>query len=192
MPLQTTERESSARRRPGARIWVLAGAIVVLALVAVPVVLLLGDGNEGKSPPPGAPRETSIRELRSAAEAAGHPVYWAGVIPGRKLELTENARGHVFVRYLAEGARVGDDRPAFTTVGTYPMEDAYQSAERSAEQRGSARREAPGGGIAVWSQDSPTSVYLAYPGDEVLVEVYDPDARRARELALSGEVGPVR
>jgi hypothetical protein len=190
--LHTTERDSAARRGLGTRTWLLAGAIVLLATVAATVALLLSDGDDGDSPARGAPREVSVQELRSAAEAAGHPVYWAGAIPDRRLELTETARGHLFVRYLPEGARAGDDRPAFTAVGSYPLEDAYQSAARSAARRGSVRREAPGGGIAVWTRGRPTSVYLAYPGSDVLVEVYDPSAARARQLALSGEVGPVR
>jgi hypothetical protein len=170
----------------------LAAGVALLALVAGSVVLLLGGGDDDGSRAAGAPREVSVQELRSAAEAAGHPLYWAGAVPGRRLELTKNARGHLFVRYLPADARVGDDRPAFTTVGTYPQEDAYQAAERSARRRGSTRRDAPGGGIAVWTRDSPTSVYLAYPGSDVLVEIYDPDPERARELVLSGEVGPVR
>jgi hypothetical protein len=196
-PVQTTERESRPTRetvrRPGARIWLLAAGGALLAGAAALVLLLAGDDDGGAGDrAPGVPRVVSIQELRAAAERAGDPVFWAGAIRGRKLELTENARGHLFVRYLPAGARVGDDRPAFTTVGSYPMADAYQSTERSAERRGSVRRDAPGGGIAVWTRDNPTSVYLAYPGTDVLVEVYDPDAARARELALSGEVGPVR
>ena len=53
-------------------------------------------------------------------------------------------------------------------------------------------RAAPGGGLAIWSKKRPTSVYLAYPGSDYLVEVFDPSAERARELVLSGEVAPIR
>jgi hypothetical protein len=182
---------SRSRRRT----WFIAATAFLLAVGAALALLLTNDGGDGDgagAPDPGVPREVSLQQLRSAAEEVSHPVYWAGSIPGRKLELTETARGHLFVRYLPPGARVGDERPAFTTVGTYPSADAYRATERSAARPGSARREAPGGGIAVWTRDRPTSVYLAYPGLDVLVEVYDPDADRARELALSGDVGPIR
>jgi hypothetical protein len=53
-------------------------------------------------------------------------------------------------------------------------------------------RPAPGGGLATWSTERPSSVYLGFPGSNVLVEVYDPSPKRARELALSGRVGRVR
>ena len=49
-----------------------------------------------------------------------------------------------------------------------------------------------GGGLVVWSQTLPTSVYVAFPGVPQLVEVYAPDADQARRLALSGNVRPVR
>lgn len=178
----------------GARTWLLAAIAAALAAAVVIVLLLAGNGDdeEGEAAAPGAPREVSIAELRSAAAEVSHPVYWAGAIAGRRLELTETARGNVYVRYIPAGARVGDERPAFTAIGSYPVADAYQTTERSGERRGAVARDAPGGGIAVWNRDSPTSVYLAYPGSDVLVEVYDPDPARAAELALSGEVGPIR
>jgi hypothetical protein len=196
-PVQTTQRESPATRGRvrwlGARIWLLATGLALLVGAAALVLLLASDDDGGGGDRPlGVPREVSVQQLRSAAEETDHPVYWAGAMPGRKLELTENTRGHLFVRYLPAGAGIGDERPAFTTVGTYPHADAYQATERSAARRGSIRRDAPGGGIAVWTLDNPTSVYLAYPGTDVLVEVYDPEAARAHDLALSGEVGPVR
>ena len=39
--------------------------------------------------------------------------------------------------------------------------------------------------------DLPNSVYLAYPGENVQVEVYDPRPQRARRLAREGRVRPI-
>ena len=48
------------------------------------------------------------------------------------------------------------------------------------------------GGAVVWANpDRPQSVYLAEPGAEHQVKVYDPDPATALEVALSGEVAPV-
>jgi hypothetical protein len=44
----------------------------------------------------------------------------------------------------------------------------------------------------VWSRRRPTSVYVAYSGAARLVEVFDPDARRAQELVFSGQLSPVK
>ena len=190
--VQTTERAPRDLRVPGRRIWLLA-IVAALAVAAGLLALALTDGGDDEDgAAAGSPREVSVAELRSTAAEASHPVYWAGALAGRRLELTETARGNVYVRYLPAGARVGDERPAFTAIGSYPVTDAYRTTERSGQRRGAIVRDAPGGGIAVWNRDSPTSVYLAYPGSDVLVEVYDPDPARARELALSGEVGPIR
>ena len=47
-------------------------------------------------------------------------------------------------------------------------------------------------GLAVWSKARPTSVYVAFRGVPSLVEVYAPDAKEARTLALSGRIRTVR
>ncbi|CAA9516885.1 MAG: hypothetical protein AVDCRST_MAG17-2338 [uncultured Solirubrobacterales bacterium] len=174
----------------------LRWAVVLLAVLLLGVVVALAvtgsRGGSGEGSRSDAPREVSVRELRDFAAASESAVYWAGAIPGRRLELTTARGGSVFVRYLRGDAVVGDERPAFTTVGTYAFDGAYREVQRRGEGEGTETREAPGGGLATWSKARPSSVYLAFPGSDLLVEVYDPDPQRARTLALSGEVGPVR
>jgi hypothetical protein len=126
--------------------------------------------------------------LEALAGELGHPVYWAGRRAGAGLELTRRG-GNVFVRYLPAGARVGEERPLLT-VATYPLADAF-AATRSAAT-GGVPVPVGGGGIAFYSRERPTSVYLAYPGSEVQVEVFSPSARQARDLVASGAVTPVR
>ena len=93
---------------------------------------------------------------------------------------------------MPKGTPAGDRRAAFLTVSTYPYSRAYATTSSSAERPGMASRAAPAGGIAVWSRRSPSNVYLAYPGSALLVEVFHPDPARARELAVAGDVGPIR
>jgi len=166
----------------------LGAAVLVAAIVAAVVFVVAGSEDRGASA--GGPRIVSAEGLRTFA--ASRPLYWAGTVPGTTIELSEAARGRVFVRYLSGGAQPGDRRPAFTTVATYPSPRAYQETARAGRLEGATRRPAPGGGLAVWRRNRPTSVYLAFPGDDVLIEVYDPNAERARGLVLDGEVGPVR
>ena len=54
-----------------------------------------------------------------------------------------------------------------------------------------ARAPAPAGGLATWSEKRPGSVYVAYPGSDLLVEVFSPDSSEARRLVLDGDVGPI-
>ena len=50
---------------------------------------------------------------------------------------------------------------------------------------------APGGGLAVYSVEAPNNVYVAFPGSDVQVEVFDPRPKRALRLVTSGRVAPV-
>jgi hypothetical protein len=164
-------------------------ATVIAAESAVALSLIRGDSNRI---PTGVATEVSVEELRAFADSLDRPVYWAGLRPHTRLELTRTQEGRVFVRYLPENAPVGDRRPRYTTVGTYPLRDAYAVAVREAQKPAMVKANAPVGGIAVWSKRRATSVYLAYPGADALVEVFDPVVGRAPRLALSGGVGPVR
>ena len=47
----------------------------------------------------------SVEELEELAASAGHPVYWAGEIPGKELEASESTEGNFQLRYLPEMAR---------------------------------------------------------------------------------------
>ena len=161
-----------------------------LAASAAVAVLVLRGGEESE-PPPGAPRAVSAAELQSLADEALQPVYWAGTRPGVRFELTRTRRGKSFVRYLPDGVQVGDKRPAFLTVATYPQPRAYPVTQRSSRRKGMVRESTAGGGLAVWSRRRPNSVYLAYPGRDQLVEVFSPTAGEARRLVVAGQVGPV-
>jgi hypothetical protein len=97
--------------------------------------------------------------------------------------------GRIYVRYLPAGVKVGVARPEFLTVGTYPQTHAL-AVLKAAAAKGSETIELEGGGLAR-IDEKPTSIYLAYPGEDLVVEVYDPDAARARQLVTSGRIVPV-
>lgn len=140
---------------------------------------------------PGAPKLMSVEQLRSYASRRPGLEYWLGDMPGARLELTQTSRGLVFLRYLRGDVEVGDQRPLFTTVGSYPQRNAFALARRAGRRPGRVTRPVADGGIASWSRARPTSVYVTFPASDFLVEVYDPDARRARSLAVSGRLKPV-
>lgn len=171
-----------------ARTLALAAVVGVALTVAAAVLVLTRSDPEGA---PGAPAEASVTELRALAEQAEAPIYWAGTAPGTRFEVTETRGGKVFVRYLPPGVDVADRRPEFLTVGTYPYPRAYAVTERSAQRDGMTSAQAPGGGLATWREKRPSSVYVAYPGSDLLVEVFSPKAAQARRLVLDGAVGPV-
>jgi hypothetical protein len=188
-------RKRTAARKPAApaapvrtRPLLAIALVAVLALgaaAAVSVSVLRADETQP------APAETvSAGDLAAFAGASATPVYWAGRIAGRELELSRTADG-TFVRYLPPTVEAGGERRVLT-VATYPVAAAYATAQAQAKGEGMTSRETRNGGLAVWSRAKPTSVYVAFDGVPQLVEVYAPIAAEARRVALSGRIRPVR
>ncbi len=169
------------------------GAIVALAVLAGFLAWLIfkGDDNKANAPARAPAVAASYAQLRALPGQVGHEVYWGGKKTGYTYELTQTSQGNIFVRYLPAGVEVGDPRPNFFTVGTYPKRDAYASLKKLATKPGSVSRQLAGGGIAVYSKQRPESVYVAYPRKGFQVEVYDPSAARALHAVVSGQVRPL-
>jgi hypothetical protein len=169
------------------------GALVAIGLAAFFVGwLVMNRGEDAPSAPASGASATSESELRSFAESASSPVYWAGPKEGFTYELTRTTDGRVYVRYLPEGTAVGDPRSRFLTVGTYPRPAAFAELKRAGRAKGAVSLKIERGGLAVFNQNKPTSVYFGYPDARYQVEVYHPSPDEARRLALSGQVLPVR
>jgi hypothetical protein len=170
------------------------GAVVAGALVVGLIAWLIfhdSGGGGGESAKPGEPQAATVGSLRALASQLGSPIYWAGPQSG-ELEVT-NAEGgdRVYVRYLTGGAEIGDSRPDFLTVGTYAFEDPVKALKRQAKQPGGELATAPGGATVYVNKSRSQSVYLAYPGIEAEIEVFDPDPKTARDLVTSGQIVPV-
>jgi hypothetical protein len=181
---------TDARPQPPKPRFRLGAAIAVAIAVAFVAWLLLRDGDD--SDPQGAkPKAATIAELEQLPGEVGHSVYWAGPRAGNTYELTQTESGRIFIRYLPEGVEVGDDRPSYLSIATYPYKDAYDTLVELSRRKGSLSRKLDDGGIAVSSPKRPESVYIAYPDENLQVEVYDPSVEKARDLAFSGRVRPI-
>ena len=172
--------------------------VAVAIAIAFVVWLVVRGGDSNTAAKPGTstgqasgPEATSADKLRALSVELGHPLYWAGPLPDRTYELTRTSDNRVFIRYLPKGVPVGIRQAAFTIVGTYPVANAYKVLQGLAKKPGETTFSAPVGGFAVYSTAQPTNVYLAYPGSNVQIEVYDPSPVRARKLITSGQVTPV-
>lgn len=172
---------------------VRAGAVIAVALaVAFGAWLVLRDGrSESSGPDAAVSSAASVAQLRDLPDRTGHAVYWAGPLEGHTYELTRPTDGNVYVRYLPRGVAIGDRRPDYTTIGTYPGPGALKGLRRLARQPGARTFQLAGDGMAVYDRNRPSSVYLSFPGQDIQVEVYDPSPRKARRLARSGRVRPV-
>ena len=132
----------------------------------------------------------SLAELKALPGEVGHPVYWVGPKAGGAYELTKTPGGRIFVRYLSKGDEVGTATPRLL-VATFPVDDAFGVTERAAQASNAVRVPVEGGAVAFYSTSSPSNVYLAFPGSDYQIEVFDPDPKRAEALVRSGQVQPV-
>jgi len=191
---QASQTPGSHAARPAQGVHrVRVGAAIAVALVVAFAAWLILRDSDDKSSQPEAPASAaaSLAQLRTLPDETGHDIYWAGPRNGYTYELTRTTDGNVYIRYLPPGVAVGDVQPAYLTIGTYPRPKALNGLRRLARRSGNATFPVAGGGLGVYSRSRPNSVYVAYPGGAVQVEVYDPSAEQARKLAREGRVRPV-
>lgn len=194
-PNTTTERLTAAVPR---RTRMLTNALP-LSLVAVLLIALISFGalltlrrHEGKTtlPPVGSPAAVSESQLKSLASESSQPIYWAGPKHGT-YELTRTTDGRTYIRYLPSADKVGDRTPNYLTVGTYPTKQAFSALRRAAARDGAVSANVDHGGLLVFNNSAPKSVYFSYPKSGYQVEVYDPSPLQARGLVLSGSIKPI-
>jgi hypothetical protein len=165
-----------------------------IAATALAVLLLTGCGGSGSdasssfSTSPGAAEIVSPDSLRETASEAATPIYWVGEQAETELELSQPEKDRNYVRYLTGGAEAGDKRANFLTIGTYAQPNAVASLRRQAKRSGGTIDHSPGNATVYYDRSNPQSVYLAYPGAPVEVEVFDPSFKRALQLVESGQV----
>jgi hypothetical protein len=165
-------------------------ALVVVALILFGVLLLLRGSGKTTLPPIGAPAGVSESQLKALASQTNHPIYWAGSKHGT-YELTRTTDGRIYIRYLPSADKVGDRNPSYLTVGTYPTKQAFSAIQRAAARPGAVSARIDHGGLLVFNNSTPKSVYFSYPKSGYQVEVYDPSPLQARALVLGGSIKPI-
>jgi hypothetical protein len=194
---------SDAREKPGAerenradRVRLSAVVAVVLAVgLIVWLVAIRGGDDSDPAPSEAATASQTVEvvsepDLLGALEAVGYPVYWAGPRLGVEYEVSRPAEGRTYIRYLPEGEEAESEKQ-FLTVGSYQQEDSIESVRELGGKPGAVLVEIAGGGAAYAENTAATSAYMAFPGIDVQVEVFDPDAGKALQLIRSGAIVPV-
>ena len=193
------KKESSAKSAKKGRLGPPHFVAIGLAVAGVLLLwLLLSSGDDGSDSdgtatiPASTPtvQLVSESELLGAMQGVGYPVYWAGPRVGVKYEVSRPEDGRTFVRYLPEGEEAESERP-FLTVGSYEKPGALASIKELGQEPGSLLVQVAGGGSAYAKGPDATSAYLAFPGVNTQVEVYDPQAGKALSLVRSGAIVPV-
>jgi hypothetical protein len=165
--------------------------VLVAAAVAFAVwwFLVRSSSPTTRSNPTGAVA-VSRQGLETLA-ALGRPIYWAGPRRGVTYELTQTPDGRVYVRYLPRGVPVGSQN-VYLAIGTYPVQNAYAATKVVAAQAGTVKVHVGDGGIAFYRRTLPTNLFVAFPGSNYQIEVFDPVAAVAKKLVSSGAIQPVK
>jgi len=175
------------------------GAVLAVALaVALLVWLLFLKGDGGDDSEPATTSGTTSKSvslvtepgLLKALEGVGYPVYWAGPRLEVEYEVQRLPEGRTYVRYLPEGEEVESKRP-FLTVGSYEQPDALKSIRNLGSKTGAILVSVAGGGSAYAEGTEATSAYMAFPGVDTQIEVFDPQGGKALRLIRSGAIVPV-
>jgi hypothetical protein len=181
------------KKRP-TRIYLALAAVVVVVVVLL-VVVLSGGGDDSSTTPTaptsGSGSVTVVPEsgLLEAMKGVGYPVYWAGPRPGVEFEVSRQ-EDRAFVRYLPKGEEPESERK-FLTVGSYKDSKALVGIRESGQKPGAILVRIEGGGTAYAEGTDATSAYMAFPGVDTQVEVFDPEPGEALRLIRSGAVVPV-
>ena len=122
-------------------------------------------------------------ELIDAVKKLGVDVYWAGPVKDAKYTLAVPADGQAYVRYLPNGQGIDDTKPNYVVIATYTTTDAFTSTQAAGNTSNGVTFINPDGAAVYYSKDTPTNVYVAYPNLNYQIEVFDPIAATALDIA---------
>ena len=122
-------------------------------------------------------------ELIAAVKQLGVDVYWAGPVNGAKYTLAVPADGQAYVRYLPEGQGIEDTKPNYVVIATYTTADAFTATQAAGNTSNGVSFISASGAAIYYSKDTPTNVYVAYPNLNFQVEIFNPIAATALEIA---------
>lgn len=188
-----TGRRSGSRRGRAVGRPAVAAVLVVLVGAVTSWVLLSPEGHEPSAPvestTAGSPRLVSGAELAELGSAAA-PLYWAGPREGVQYEVTQNASGTTFVRYLPVGVSAGSSDPHLT-VATYPEPQGSGALAAAVVERGLQSWTTRSGALVASDPAAPLSAYFSFPDGTFQVEVFSPVAGDALAVVLDGSVRPL-
>ncbi|HWB69642.1 MAG TPA: hypothetical protein VG518_06660 [Solirubrobacterales bacterium] len=174
----------------------LAALVAVVVVVLGAIAIFGGGSDSGESSSKGSEAKTnavalSETELISKVGELGQPVFWIGPRAGTEsYELSSTPDGSVYIRYLTGGAKAGEERADFLTIGTYPVPGAAKALGDAAQKEGEAL--ARHKGFEVLGSPQATSAYVVFDDQpDIQVEIFSPQAGEADQLAGSGALTQV-
>lgn len=187
--------EASDNRQPLAKnqLGIAVLVLVVVIAVGLGLYLLLKDSGKNHPTKPVAsrigPTTMSAAEIKGFARTLKTPFYWVGPQAGYRYEFTRATTGYLYVRYLPAGAHNGNKSDKYLVVTTYPYPGALAALKKGAKGSGFG---GPGQRFIWIDPTDPKSVYVAFPGVDYEIEIYNPSPPIAAATAQSAKLRPVK
>lgn len=125
------------------------------------------------------------KELKNLVVEQKLSAYWSGPVNGATYSLNANQSGQVFIRYIEKGQQCDSQTRDFRVIATYSQVGAFDSTKAAGNQANGVSLGNSDGSIVYFNKESPTNVYLAYPGIDYQIEIYDPNPKKAVSLATT-------
>ena len=122
-------------------------------------------------------------ELIAAVKKIGVTAYWAGPVKGAKYTLSVPSDGQAYIRYLPNGEGLTDTNPNYVVIATYATTNAFEATQSAGNQTNGITFVNTDGAAVYYHRTTATNVYLAYPGKNFQIEIFDPIAKTALEIA---------
>lgn len=171
------------------------GAVVLLVLAGLGIWALApgpsGERTRTLGEPFDGARLVSLAAAGEIARSSGHPVFWAGRLPGLEVAMNRDSRMNVHVRYLPRGVDPEADHSTFFTIGSYPFEDAFEATARLAGEPGRVEIELPEGVGFLDRLSVPRVVLALEEHPDLQIEVVHPRPDKALEAVRRGAIVPI-
>lgn len=177
------------------KIWV---AVIISAMVTALLVFgatSLFSNNSSNSPSQSATGQMALTEaeLKSVVANLNSVVYWVGPLENARYTLDVTDAGAAFVRYLPNGEGANDTAKNYLIVATYRVNAAYDAVKTAGNEQDGIGLMTSEGAAVYYNKNAATNVYLAYPGQDLQIEVFDPTPGKALQLVnTTGLVKPIR
>ena len=134
----------------------------------------------------------SASELISTAKLSKTTIYWAGPISGYTYSLSTDSSGSSVVRYLPTAAAINSSINTSRMVATYVASGAYDKSVLVASNTGTSSFKNADKSLVFYKTANTNDVFMAFPGKNIQVEIFDPVAGQALSLSvLAGEIRPI-
>ena len=201
-PRSTEESDTNRLQKLKIKIVALAyksvfATVAVTALISVAMTLVIQSffnlGFNGEATATSADQVVLTEpELRQIVSELGKTIYWAGPMTNAKytLSVTDTAS---FVRYLPDGEGASDAGLNYLIIATYEINAAYEAVQTAGNEQDGISISNSDGAAIYYNKNAPNNVYLAYPNTNFQLEIFDPSADRALQIATgAGLLQPIR